>query len=520
MKRRLKVRTRAAGLVCLTMGIGLGCDEAGAPIYADAGAGDVETDDEVEADNESYAEWIENDWVDPENEPLSTFSADVDTASYSLARRNLNAGTLPAPQSVRVEEFLNYFKYDEPAPTDGSPFAVQLEVAPSTFGEADDQLHLLRIGIQGEEVPYEERDPANLVFLVDVSGSMAWGKLGLVKYTLGLLVDKLRPDDTIGIVVYAGADGVVLEPTPVAHKSVILDAIDNMTAGGSTNGEAGIRTAYDLAEDAFRPDGINRVVLCSDGDFNVGATGEELYGIIDSFRDRDIFLSYFGYGGGGSGYNDETAEELTNRGNGNYAYIDSPNEALRIVGENLVSTLQVIAKDVKLQVEFDPVRVERYRLIGYENRLLNAEDFANDAVDAGDLGAGHHVTALYEIDLRDDAKAAVGTGTAQADPIATLRIRHKKPTGDESEEMSRTIDLTATLTGVEAASTSMKWAAAVAELAEILRQSMHVSAPDFGAVRALAVDGWIDTPSHDELLDLLDIAESLWTAGAAPADDE
>jgi Ca-activated chloride channel family protein len=464
--------------------------------------------EEVDTSGENYAEWTENDWVDTDEEATSTFSADVDTASYSLARRNLNADILPEPASVRVEEFLNYFRYDEPAPTDGSPFAVQLEVAPSPFGPSEDPLHLMRIGIQGEQIPYEERDPVNLVFLIDVSGSMqSTAKLPLVKYTLRLLVDKLAPTDTLGIVVYAGADGVVLEPTPVINKSEILDAIDSMSAGGGTNGEAGIRAAYDLAEGAFRTDGVNRVVLASDGDFNIGATGEELYTLIEDFRERDIFLSYFGYGSGN--YNDETAEELTNRGNGNYAYIDSNNEALRIVGENLVSTLQVIAKDVKLQVEFDPARVERYRLIGYENRLLNNEDFIDDSVDAGDLGAGHHVTALYEIDLRDDAKAAVSAGTATADPIATLRIRHKKPTGDISEEQSTTVDLGQTLVALDAASTSFKWAAAVAEFAEILRDSMHVDVADFDAVRALAEQGELETPAHAEFIGLVDKAATL-----------
>jgi Ca-activated chloride channel family protein len=472
------------------------------PLAGDGDIGDVDTS------GEQYAEWTENDWVATDEEATSTFSADVDTASYSLARRNLNAGVLPEPASVRVEEFLNYFRYDEPAPTDGSPFAVQLEVAPSPFGQDDDPLHLMRIGIQGEQIPYEERDPVNLVFLIDVSGSMSSeAKLPLVKYTLRLLVDKLAPTDTLGIVVYAGAEGVVLEPTPVINKSEILDAIDNMRAGGGTNGEAGIRTAYDLAEGAFRDDGVNRVVLASDGDFNIGATGETLYTMIEDFRSRGIFLSYFGYGTGN--YNDATAEELTNRGNGNYAYIDSTNEALRIVGENLVSTLQVIAKDVKLQVEFDPARVERYRLIGYENRLLNNEDFTDDTVDAGDLGAGHHVTALYEIDLRDDAKAAVGAGTTSADPIATLRIRHKKPTGDVSEEQSTTVDLVDTLVALDAASDSLKWAAAVAELAEILRDSMHVEHADFDFVRDLAEAGALDTPAHDELLGLIDIAAGL-----------
>jgi len=336
-------------------------------------------------------------------------------------------------------------------------------------------------------------------------------KLPLVKYTLGLLIDKLAPTDTLGIVVYAGAQGIVLEPTPVQNKSEILDAIDALSAGGGTNGEAGIRAAYDMAEGAFRTDGVNRVVLASDGDFNVGATGDELVGIIEDFRSRDIFLSILGYGG--SNYNDALAEELSNHGNGNYAYIDSPNEALRIAGESLVSTLQVIAKDVKLQVEFDAAQVERFRLIGYENRILNHEDFNNDAIDAGDLGAGHHVTALYEIDLRDDAKALVFNGGANDAPIATVRVRYKKPTGDESELLEYPLALNEAQVSIEEASGNMLWAAAVAEFAEILRESAHSEGAKFSEVRELALMGMpLDTPSHAEFLSLVDDAKNLWVA--------
>ncbi|HCP47633.1 MAG TPA: VWA domain-containing protein, partial [Deltaproteobacteria bacterium] len=257
-----------------------------------------------------------NPWVETSADATSTFSADVDSASYSLARRAITQGLIPDPANVRVEEFVNYFHYDDPQPTDDLPFSVNLEAAPSRFGDADD-IHLLRIGIQAEQVAPADRDPVNLVFLLDVSGSMnSPDKLDLVKYSMKHLVDRLSPEDTLGIVVYAGNDGVVLEPTAVQDKSTIMDALDALQAGGSTNGEAGIRTAYDLAESAFRQDGVNRVVLCTDGDMNVGLQGLELVRLVEDFRDRGIFLTTLGFGQGN--YNDDLMEQLADNGNGNY----------------------------------------------------------------------------------------------------------------------------------------------------------------------------------------------------------
>jgi Ca-activated chloride channel family protein len=472
----------------------------------DSNQGSDPDDGEPNDDGNTYAEWTENDWIDVQTEPMSTFSADVDTASYSIVRRSLNEGGLPTPEAVRVEEMLNYFRYDEPGPPVGSPdaFAIHLEAGPSMFGGDDVERHLVRIGVAAQEVPLAERAPANIVFLVDVSGSMAGtDRLLLVKYALGQLVDKLSPSDTLGIVVYAGAAGVVLEPTPVVEKSVILDALDALEAGGSTAGGEGIEAAYALAASAMKADGINRVVLCTDGDFNVGLTGAPLVDLIEVYRDFDVFLSILGFGWGN--LNDALIEDLTNAGNGNYAYIDSKNEALRVLGENLVGTLQVVAKDVKLQVEFDPATVARYRLIGYENRLLENDEFDDDTIDAGDMGAGHHMTALYEIELNDGAKG-LSPSVPQETPLATLRVRHKKPTGDESLLTERPILLEDIQPSLDAVSSDYLWSMAVAELGEVLRDSMHVDTADFAAIRAVAQAHQQGSPTRQEFIELVDLA--------------
>lgn len=443
-----------------------------------------------------------NPWTDTSEENTSTFSVDVDSGSYSLARRELMVGSRPDPTTVRVEEFVNYFHYDLPRPTGELPFTVTLEAAPSAFAPPDaDDVHLLQIGIQAEEIAPEDRDPVNLVFLLDVSGSMASpSKLGLVKFAMKQLVDKLRPDDTLGIVVYAGASGVVLQPTPVEKKSTILDALDALQAGGSTAGEDGIRAAYALAEGAFREDGVNRVVLCTDGDFNVGLSGNRLVNLVASWRDKGIFLTTLGFGSEFT--QDAFMEQLADNGNGNYGFIDTHNEATRMLGDNLVSTLQVVAKDTKVQVEFDADVVERWRLIGYENRVLDNEDFANDAVDAGDIGAGHAVVALYEVDLAPGA--TVGD-------VAEVRLRYKEPDANESTEHSWTLPAEARHTSLDAASADLRFAAGVAEFAEILRQSPHADDPDLDEVSALISSarpvGDRD-PSEVELLDLVERAKS------------
>ena len=448
-----------------------------------------------------------NPWVDAAEESTSTFGADVDSGSYSLARRSLVEGNLPDASTVRVEEFINYFEYKDVGEDEGLPFAVDLESAPSAFGDADD-IHILRIGIQAEEIPESERDPVNLVFLLDVSGSMnAPDKLGLVQYSMKHLVDKLSPQDTLAIVVYAGAEGVVLEPTAVENKSEIMDALDALQAGGSTNGEAGIRKAYELAESAFRQDGVNRVVLCSDGDMNVGLTGSALVELIEEYREKDIFLTTLGVGMGN--YQDATMEQLADHGNGNYAYIDSRNEALRVLGENLVSTLQVVAKDLKVQVEFDQKVIDRWRLIGYENRVLDNEDFADDSVDAGDIGAGHSVTALYEIDLSDTIDQIDEENQGS---IATIRMRFKEPTGDVSTEYEWILLPEERTSSFELASPSLKFASAVSEFGEILRGSPHSEGKRFEDIKAIAQQAMSEsssTISKEEFLDLVDIAQSL-----------
>ena len=348
----------------------------------------------------------------------------------------------------------------------------------------------------------EERDPANLVFLLDVSGSMSSpDKLGLVKYAMNNLVDKLSPDDTIGIVVYAGAEGIVLPPTAVSEKSVILDALESLQSGGSTNGEAGIRAAYQMAEDAFRSDGINRVILASDGDMNVGLTGNALVELIEEFRDKDIFLTTLGVGMGN--YQDELMEQLADHGNGNYAYIDSPNEALRVLGDNLVSTLQVVAKDLKIQVHFDPKSVERWRLIGYENRVLANEDFENDDVDAGDVGAGHSVTALYELDLTENPSGG---------NLARVLMRYKEPTADESTEHDFILTADDRNESFEGSTPSLRMAAAVAEFGEILRGSEHSVGQRFADVLNIAetaINEGEVSAIEEELLSLISIAQEL-----------
>ena len=335
-----------------------------------------------------------------------------------------------------------------------------------------------------------------------------------MKFALNNLVDKLSPDDTLGIVVYAGADGVILNPTPVSDKSAILDAIETMQAGGSTNAEAGIRRAYDLAESAFRTDGVNRVILCTDGDFNVGLDGKKLVELIEEFRDRNIFLTTLGFGLGN--YDDVQMEQLADHGNGNYAYIDTQNEALRVLGDNLVSTLQVVAKDTKLQVEFNSDQVLRWRLVGYENRLLQDHEFDDDTVDSGDIGAGHSVTALYEIELSNKNDVlSLKENQHRIDAIgdlAELRIRYKDPDASTSQLLEWSIDRKQSKASFEAASRSLRFSAAVTEFAEILRESKHSEGARFDEVMDIARDassGELQTPMQKEFLGLIEAASTL-----------
>ena len=446
------------------------------------------------ASGEQYETNPENDFIEASVEDTSTFSIDVDNASYTLMRDSLENGQLPSPDSVRPEEYINYFDYGYDEPIGDDPFSINLEVAPSKFG-ADK--HLMRVGIKGLELHEEDMLPTNLVFLIDVSGSMqSEEKLPLVKQSLRTLLDNLRPSDTVGIVVYAGADGVVLDSTPVRERAKIEHALDNLAAGGGTNAEAGIVSAYQMAERARIDDGNNRVIILTDGDFNVGKTGDDLYDLIDTYREREISLTCMGYGRGN--YHDRHMENLSKRGNGNYFYVDSINEAKRVFGERLVATLQVIAADVKIQVEFNEDAISRYRLIGYENRLLENEDFEDDTKDAGEIGPGHTVTAYYELELTE--------GAEQESVLSEVRIRYKNQYGEESQQIDRAIKLGAVHPSFDEASAGFRFGAAVAEFAEVLRDSKHVDSPDLSAVEAVATAATDGHPTKSEFLKLVGLA--------------
>jgi Ca-activated chloride channel family protein len=444
---------------------------------------------------EAYAYQRDNEYLGAAQNPLSTFSIDVDTASYANVRRFLAGGQRPPPDAVRIEELVNYFpyRYAPPAPAaareqGAAPFAASLEVAEAPWAPTH---RLVRIGLKGREVSTAARPAANLVFLLDVSGSMDEpNKLPLVKESMRLLVGKLRPDDRVAIVVYAGASGLALPSTPVARSAEILAALDALTPGGSTNGAMGIQLAYDIAKANLVAGGINRVILCTDGDFNVGVTNEgELTRLIEEKTKSGVFLTVLGFGMGN--YKDATLEQLADKGNGNYGYVDSRREAEKLLVEQVSGTLVTIAKDVKLQVEFNPAQVASYRLIGYENRLLKKEDFNNDAVDAGEIGAGHTVTALYEIVptslAKGEGQEAMGTvdalkytpeknrnseiGNPKSNDLLTLKVRYKEPAG----AVSRKLEFPLVDAGARfaAASADFKFAAAVAEFGMILRDSPH-----------------------------------------------
>lgn len=399
-------------------------------------------------DRENYAHYDDNPVHRVVEQPVSTFSIDVDTGSYANVRRMLRAGRLPPEDAVRVEEMINYFDYDYPAPEQGgAPFNVITEQM-ATPWNADTRL--VQIGIKGYEPPEAKVPPANLVFLIDVSGSMgSQNKLPLLKNALQMLAKQLDGDDRVAMVVYAGATGVVLESTPGGETAKITGALNRLSAGGRTNGAAGIELAYAQAQQGFIDGGINRVILATDGDFNVGTVDfEALKDLAERKRETGVSLTMLGFGGGN--YNDQLMEQLADAGNGNYAYIDTLGEARKVLVDELGATLQTIAKDVKIQVEFNPAVVAEYRLIGYENRVLAREDFNNDKVDAGEIGAGHTVTALYEV-------ALAGSGGARTDPLrygaqrATtesgqsrelgfLRLRYKAPGGDTSTLIERPVE--------------------------------------------------------------------------------
>ena len=481
----------------------------------------------VASNTEAYSFIRDNAFLTATQNPLSTFSVDVDTAGYSNLRRFLTSRRLPPPDAVRIEELLNYFPFRYSGPTGEAPFAVSLEVAEAPWAGGH---QLVRIGLKGREIAAEARPAANLVFLIDVSGSMNQpNKLPLVKESLRLLVGKLRPDDRVSLVTYAGNSGLALPSTPVARSREILEAVEALQPGGSTNGAMGIHLAYDIAKANFMGEGVNRVILCTDGDFNVGVTGSgDLVRLIAEKAKSKVFLTVLGFGMGN--LKDGTLEQLADKGNGHYGYIDNRREAQRMLVDDLTSTLVTIAKDVKIQVEFNPAKVASYRLIGYENRVLAKEDFANDNVDAGEMGAGHTVTALYEIvpvgsaaaakivpaevdELRYQARLAVADAvpSALANELLTVKVRYKEPQGDESRKLE--FPLADAGKSFASASVDFRFAAAVAQFGMILRKSEHRGTATLGHVLAWALDSV--NPTDDprgyraEFLDLVRQAQEL-----------
>ena len=426
-------------------------------------------------------------------EPVSTFSIDVDTSSYSFVRASLNNNTLPQKDAVRVEELVNYFPYDYASPTDRSdPFKATVSVFPTPWNA---NTRLMHVGIKGFTINGNERPPANLVFLIDTSGSMDEpNKLPLLRNAMKMLVETLGPDDSVAIVTYAGNAGTVLEPTKASNKTRILAALDGLTSAGSTAGAEGIRQAYQLAELNLNRLGINRVILATDGDFNVGITDpEELKSFVERKRATGVYLSVLGFGMGN--YNDELMQTLAQNGNGNAAYIDTINEARKALVDGASAMLFPIATDVKIQVEFNPQTVSEYRLIGYETRLLNRDDFNNDKVDAGDIGAGHTVTAIYEVTPKD-SKAALndplryGTAptqnTATGDELAFLKIRYKLPGSDTSKLVTTPVGKMTEVPSLVTAPLEARFATAVAAFGQILRGGQYTGTFSYDDVIALA----------------------------------
>lgn len=449
-------------------------------------------------------------------EPVSTFAVDVDTGAYANARRFLTQGMIPPQDAVRTEEMINYFRYDYAKPKDRSqPFTVTTDVAKTPWNPGS---YLMRIGLRGYDIDTAERPPANLVFLMDVSGSMSEpDKLPLVKTALAGLAGELSPQDTVSIVVYAGAAGLVLEPTNDTAK--IKRALESLEAGGSTAGGAGIELAYRIAEDNFIKGGVNRVILATDGDFNVGVSDtKSLIELIEKKRDSGITLTTLGFGQGN--YNEALMEQVANHGNGNYAYIDSALEAKKVLGEEMASTLFTIAKDVKIQVEFNPAVIAQYRLVGYENRALREEDFDNDLVDAGDIGAGHQVTAIYEVvpvggkgwiaPRKYEDKPDVAA-TAKLAEAANVKLRYKLPDGDTSKLIEQVVASSAFSTAA-APTGDFAFAAAVAAFGQVLRGDELMRGYGFSDIGTLAGDQnkWgQDNFWRQEFLRLNDLAGSM-----------
>lgn len=465
---------------------------------------------------EGYSTIHENDFLRPVDQPLSTFSIDVDAASYSNMRRFLNYGNMPPKDAVRIEEMINYFSYDYEEPIGDDPFAIHSEISTTPWNE--DHL-LVHVGLQGKSIDTDDLPASNLVFLVDVSGSMqAPNKLPLLKASLKMLVNEMRPEDRVAMVVYAGAAGMVLPSTSGKNKKRIMEALDRLSAGGSTAGGAGIELAYATAKKYFVEGGNNRVILASDGDFNVGASSNAAIERLIEQKSKDgVFLTVLGFGMGN--YKDDKMEILADKGNGNYAYIDNIREAKKVLINEFGGTLFTIAKDVKIQVEFNPAQVQAYRLIGYENRVLAAEDFNDDQKDAGELGAGHTVTALYEIipvgvessflgniDPLKYQKKVPNSTKANTNEWLTVKFRYKQPDGTKSKLIERTLS-----GGVAQMSDNLRWASAVAGFGMMLRDSEYKGDLTYDQVitQAKLALGKDEFGYRREFLDLVETASNL-----------
>ncbi|MCT4587957.1 MAG: von Willebrand factor type A domain-containing protein [Carboxylicivirga sp.] len=471
--------------------------------------------------NEKYASVSENGYKEVTKEPLSTFSVDVDRASYTNIRRFLNNGQLPPKDAIRIEEMVNYFDYDYARPEGEHPFSVNPELATCPW---NDEHYLLKVGLKGMEIDKEDLPPSNLVFLLDVSGSMnSVNKLPLLKSSFRLLVNELRAEDRVSIVVYAGAAGVVLKPTSGNKKKEILDALDRLEAGGSTAGGAGLKLAYKLAKENYRKHGNNRIILATDGDFNVGISSNQgMEDLVEEERNNGVYMTVLGFGMGN--YKDDRMEIIADKGNGNYAYIDNLQEAQKTLVSEFGGTLFTIAKDVKFQIEFNPSKVLAYRLIGYENRLLNDEDFNDDTKDAGEIGAGHTVTALYEIipvgakDSKDwissvdPLKYQKKKYTVQDDysnEWLTLKLRYKKPNKDKSILLKKVLE--GKVKDFNKASDDFRFAASVAGFGMVLRDSPYMGELAFDSLQSIAKKARGDDEQgfKAEMVRLMKTAESL-----------
>jgi Ca-activated chloride channel family protein len=453
---------------------------------------------------ESYKDYGVNPFTLSTDDALSTFSIDVDTASYSMARRKLQSSTLPPEAAVRVEEFVNYLDYDSYIAPKNDPFAVNMEAMPDPFRPGH---HVLRVGVQGKEVSRDERPPVHLVFLVDVSGSMsAADKLGYAKKSLHMMVDGLREDDTVGLCTYAGRVARILEPTSAGNKREIHGAIEGLKSGGSTAMSSGIDIAYEMAMQQFKPGHENRVVILSDGDANVGRTSwDDMLSQIKGYADKGVTLSTIGFGMGN--YQDTLMEQLANNGDGNNFYIDSQAQAQRVFVEELGGTMVTIARDVKIQVEFNPESVAAYRLIGYENRDIADKDFRNDRVDAGEVGSGHNVTALYDVILKD----------GYTSELATVRMRYEAPGADKAASEKLWVFPSKRLQETPFQATrDTRMAYSAATFAEVLRGSPHAAEIDLEALARFAKKSSRPGEKDDaEMIDLMHKAKALGAGGAA-----